>query len=228
MLTDAEYNAVLLSIQVALASVALMLPPGIAVAWLLARRRFVGKAVVDALVHLPLVLPPVVVGYLLLELFGRNGPLGGPLSRAGISVAFTWRAAAIASAVVGFPLLVRAVRLSIELVDGRLEEAARTLGATRLWTFLTVTLPLCLPGVLSGMVLAFARSLGEFGATMTFAGNVPGRTQTLPLAVYTYIQTPHAEASVHRLALVSVLLSFAALMMSDVLARRLRRRWGHA
>ncbi len=226
MLTEAESNALLLSLRVALASVLLMLPPGIAVAWLLARREFRGKAIVDALVHLPLVLPPVVVGYALLALFGRNGAMGGLLSSVGFDVAFTWRAAALAAAVVGFPLMVRAVRLSIELVDGRLEEAARTLGASRGWTFLTVTLPLCLPGILSGVMLGFARSLGEFGATITFAGNIPGRTQTLPLAVYTHLQIPGAEAAVHRLALVSVLLSLAALLVSDLVSRRVRRGLG--
>ena len=206
-----------------------MLLPGIGVAWLLARKQFYGKVLLDALVHLPLVLPPVVVGYLLLMCFGRRGWIGGWLhENFGIDIAFTWKAAAIAAAVMGFPLLVRAVRLAIELVDVRIEQAARTLGASPWRVFITITLPLSLPGVLAGAVLAFARSLGEFGATITFAGNIEGVTRTLPVAVFTYTQVPGGDGPAMRLVLISVALSLIALVGSELLARRIGRRMGAA
>jgi len=227
MLSADEWSALLLSLRVSFWSVTLMLVPGVGVAWLLARKRFHGKVLVDALIHLPLVLPPVVVGYLLLLALGRRGWIGSWMYDAwGVEVAFTWKAAAIASAVMGFPLLVRAVRLAMELVDVRIEQAARTLGAGPWRVFLTITLPLSLPGVLAGSVLAFARSLGEFGATITFAGNIEGVTRTLPVAIYTYTQVPGGDAPAARLVLVSVALSLAALVVSEVLARRIGRRIG--
>lgn len=229
MLNTEEWSALLLSLRVSLWSVAIMLLPGIAVAWLLARRKFHGKVLVDALVHLPLVLPPVVVGYLLLLLLGRRGWVGRWLyDHWDVQIAFTWKAAAIASAVMGFPLLVRAARLAIELVDPRIEQAARTLGSNPWRVFLTVTLPLSIPGVLAGVVLAFARSLGEFGATITFAGNIEGVTRTLPVAVYTYTQVPGGDAPAMRLVLVSIVISLAALVGSELLARRIGRRIGLA
>jgi molybdate transport system permease protein len=192
------------------------------VAWLLARREFPGKMVINGLIHLPLILPPVAVGYMLLLLLGHKGPLGSWLYQSfGITVAFTWKGAAIASAVMGFPLMVRAMRLSLEAVDRRLEQAARTLGATPAWVFLTVTLPLTLPGVLAGAVLAFARSLGEFGATIAFVSNIPGETRTLPLAMFSMIQTPGGDQAALRLLVISVLLAMAALVASEVLARRI-------
>ncbi|HOE97131.1 MAG TPA: molybdate ABC transporter permease subunit [Candidatus Sumerlaeota bacterium] len=226
-LTPLEWSALLLSLKVAGGCVLVSVVPGVALGWLLARRRFPGKAVVDALVHAPLVIPPVVTGVLLLAVFGRRAPLGAWLEQTfGLSLAFTWQGAVLASAVMGFPLLVRAVRLAMELVDRRLEEAARTLGAGRWRTFFSITLPLALPGFLTGCVLAFARSLGEFGATITFAGSVAGETQTIPLAVYGTLQTPGAEAATLRLSLLSILLALAALLVSEFLARRMRRRLG--
>ncbi|HSR71425.1 MAG TPA: molybdate ABC transporter permease subunit [Kiloniellales bacterium] len=224
-LTPLEVEALGLSLRVALWSVATSLPLGLLVAWLLARRDFLGKSALNAVVHLPLVLPPVVVGYLLLVLLGREGPLGRLLLHLfGVTLPFTWQGAALAAAVMAFPLMVRAMRLSLEAVDRRLEAAARTLGA-RPWTvFLTVTLPLMAPGILVGALLAFARSLGEFGATITFAANIPGETRTLPLALYTLVQTPGGEAGAYRLAGLSVLLALAALGASELLARRLRLR----
>jgi len=226
-LTALETEAIALSLRVALLSVTASLPFGLAVAWLLARYDFIGKTLINGLVHLPLVLPPVVIGYLLLVLFGRQGPLGAWLYEAfGITLAFTWKGAALAAAVMAFPLMVRAIRLSIEAVDRKLETAARTLGASRLNVFLTITLPLILPGILAGAVLAFARSLGEFGATITFVSNIPGETRTLPLALYSLIQTPDGEAGALRLVVLSIVLSLAALGLSEVLARRLRMRNG--
>ncbi len=218
-----EWTALMLSAEVAAWAVAVTLVPGVAVAWLLARKRFPGHALLDAVVHLPLVLPPVAVGYVLLVLLGRQGLVGGWL---GVQVAFTPAAAVIASAVMGFPLLVRAARLGIEAVDPRLEAAASTLGAGRLRLAATVTLPMASPGVLTGMVLMFARSLGEFGATITIAGNIPGRTRTLPLAIYTYSQTPGGHPTAVRMVLLSVVLSFAALLGSELVARRVRRAVG--
>ena len=227
-LSALEIEALGLSLRVAVWSVVTSLPLGLAVAWLLGRYEFFGKTLVNGIIHLPLVLPPVVVGYLLLLLFGRQGPLGAWLLEVfGITLAFTWEGAALAAAVMAFPLMVRAMRLSIETVDQKLETAARTLGASRLNVFITVTLPLILPGILAGAVLAFARSLGEFGATITFVSNIPGETRTLPLALYSLIQSPGGEAGALRLAILSVLLSLAALAASEALARRLRARLGN-
>lgn len=229
MLTPEEWSALLLSLRVSGCSVAIMLVPGVGCAWLLARKRFPGKVLVDALIHLPLVVPPVVVGYLLLLSLGRRGWIGRWLHDGlGVEVAFTPKAAAIAAAVMGFPLLVRAIRLAIELVDIRIEQAARTLGASPWRVFLTITLPLSLPGVVAGVMLAFARSLGEFGATITFAGNIEGVTRTLPLAVYTYTQVPGGDAPAMRLVLISIGLALAALVASELLARRIGRRIGAA
>ena len=224
-LTDSEWQAIALSLRVALASVAGSLPLGIALAWLLARRQFPGKLLLDGLVHLPLVVPPVVVGYGLLVLFGRRGPIGGWLhEELGITLIFTWKGAALASAVMGFPLMVRAIRLSLEAVDRKLEAAARTLGAGPLDVFLSITLPLALPGVLVGSVLAFARGLGEFGATIIFVGNIPGETRTIPIAIYTATQEPGGDIAALRLSIVALLLSLIALVASELLARRIDRR----
>ena len=225
-LSALEQEALGLSLRVAVVSVLVSLPFGLMVAWVLARREFFGKTLVNGLVHLPLVVPPVVVGYLLLLLLGREGPLGGFLYDVfGITVAFTWKGAAVAAGVMAFPLMVRAMRLSLELVDQRLEAAARTLGAGPFDVFVTVTLPLMSPGILAGTILAFARSLGEFGATITFVANIPGETRTLPLALYSLVQTPGGEAGALRLVLLSVLLALVALGASEVLARRLRRSY---
>ena len=224
-LTPLEIEALGLSVKVALTSVVCSLPFGLAAAWLLARRSFPGKSLVDGIIHLPLVVPPVVVGYLLLVALGRRGPVGGWLYDSfGISIAFTWKGAAVAAAVMAFPLMVRAMRLSLESVDRRLEAAARTLGAGRARVFATITLPLMAPGVLAGTVLAFARALGEFGATITFVSNIPGETRTLPIALYTLTQTPDGEAAAARLAIISVLLALAAIVASEWIARRMARR----
>lgn len=224
-LSPAEIDALLLSLRVALWATAVSLPFGLAAAWLLARRQFPGKALIDGVIHLPLVIPPVVVGFVLLVLLGRQGVIGSWLfDWFGITVAFTWRGAAFASAVMAFPLMVRAMRLSLEATDRRLETAARTLGAGPLRVFTTVTMPLIAPGILTGVVLAFARSLGEFGATITFVSNIPGETRTLPLAIFTLVQTPGAEAAIIRLVVISVALALAALIASEVLARRIDRR----
>ncbi|USA38420.1 molybdate ABC transporter permease subunit [Pelagerythrobacter marinus] len=228
MLSPAEWEVIGLSLRVSLVAMAATLPLAYALAWLLARRRFPGKVLLDALVHLPLVIPPVVTGWLLLLAFGRNGPVGALLDRAfGLSLAFHWTGAALAAGVMALPLMVRAMRLSIEAVDRRLVAAARTLGASRWRAFRTITLPLSLPGILAGLVLGFARSVGEFGATITFAANIPGETRTLPLAIYTLLQTPGGEAAVTRLALIAVLLSLAALMASEWLVRRSAGRQAH-
>lgn len=221
MLTTAEWAILLLSLKVGLVAVAGALPVAFALAWLLARARVPGKLLLDALVHLPLVLPPVVTGWALLLLFAPAGPLGGLLERSfGASVLFRWTGAAIAAGVMALPLMVRAIRLSLEAVDRQLEGAARTLGAGRWRTFWTITLPLCRPGVLAGVVLGLARSIGEFGATITFVSNVPGETETLPLAIYAALQTPGGEGQVIRLAAISVALALAALVASELLARR--------
>jgi molybdate transport system permease protein len=223
--TPAELVAIQLSLRVAIVATLASLPFGVAIAMLLARGRFPGKALLDGLVHLPLVLPPVVTGYLLLIGFGRRGPIGAFLEQTfGLVFAFRWTGAALASAVMGFPLLVRAVRLSVEAVDRRLEDAAASLGARRSVVFATVTLPLVLPGLLAGAVLAFAKALGEFGATITFVSNIPGETQTIPSAIYTALQIPGAEAAAIRLSIVSIVISFSALVLSEILARRVRRR----
>ena len=224
-LTSLEIEALLLSLRVASWSVLITLPFGIAAAWLLARRNFFGKSVIDGLIHLPLVLPPVVVGYVLLITFGRNGLIGSWLyDTFGISLIFTWRGAAIAAGVMAFPLMVRAIRLSIDAIDQRLEVAARTLGATPIDVFFTISLPLAAPGIIAGIVLAFARALGEFGATITFVANIPGETRTLPLALFTLTQTPGGETSAARLVAISVVLALVALIASEMITRHLRRR----
>src|SRR6185437_5606204 len=220
MPTREELDVVLLSLKVAAWGVAASLPIAVATAFVLARKRFPGKMLFDAAVHLPLVLPPVVVGFALLVLFGRHGPLGRLLAPLGIVFAFRWTGAALAAAVMGFPLMVRAIRLAIDAVDARLELAARTLGASRMRVFFTVTLPLAWPGLVTGALLAFARSLGEFGATITFVSNIPGETRTLPLAIYTFTQSPGEDAQALRLSILSVCLSLAALAASEWLARR--------
>ncbi len=226
-LTPEEWTAVRLSLLVATDAMLASLPFGIAVACLLARGKFWGKSALDTLVHLPLILPPVVTGYLLLLGFGRRGPIGAFLfEHFGIVLSFRWTGAALACAVMGFPLLVRAIRLSIEAVDQRLEEAAGTLGARPAFVFLAITLPLCLPGILAGMILCFAKAMGEFGATITFVSNIPGETQTLPSAIYTFTQVPGGEAGALRLTLISVAISVGALLASEFLARRLGRRLG--
>jgi len=223
--TDAEWQAISLSLRVALVSVAASLPLGIAFAWLLARRRFPGRVLVEGLVHLPLVVPPVVVGYGLLLLFGRRGILGAWLyEHFGISVIFTWKGAALAAAVMSFPLMVQAIRLSIEAVDRKLEAAARSLGAGPVDVFFTVTIPLTMPGILAGAVLAFARSLGEFGATIVFVGNIPGQTRTIPIAIYTLTQQPGGDAAALRLSLIALVLAFIALIASESVSRRIQAR----
>src|SRR5499425_1909857 len=220
-LSPDEWIAIRLSLKIALVATAVALPFGIAVAWLLARKNFWGKTLLDGLVHLPLVLPPVVTGYLLLISFGKRGPIGSFLAEHfGIVFSFRWTGAALACGVMGFPLLVRAVRLSIEAVDQRLEDAAATLGATRAWVFFTVTLPLALPGVIAGMVLCFAKALGEFGATITFVSNIPGETQTLSAAIYTYTNVPGGDAAAGRLVVVAIAIALAALIASEWFARR--------
>lgn len=223
--TPDELSAIRLSLRVALAATIATLPIGLAVALLLARVEFWGKSLLTVLVHLPLVLPPVVTGYVLLLLFGRQGPIGAFLAdHLGIVFAFRWTGAALACAVMGFPLMVRAIRLSIEMVDRRLETAAGTLGAHPLWVFATVTLPLILPGIVAGMILTFAKALGEFGATITFVSNIPGETQTLPVAIYTLTQIPGGDPAALRLTLVSVAISVVALLASELVARRILNR----
>ena len=225
MLTDYEISALMLSLKVAVVAMLTSLPVGIACAWILARLKFPGKALLDSLIHLPLVLPPVVVGYLLLVSMGRKGFIGEHLyDWFGISFSFSWRGAALAAAIVSFPLMVRAIRQSFEQVDLRLEQAARTLGASRLRVFMTITLPLATPGIISGMVLAFARSLGEFGSTITFVSNIPGETRTIPLAMYSFIETPGAEAQAFRLCVISVIIALLSLMASEWLNRRAQQR----
>ncbi len=220
-LSPEEWVAVRLSVRIALWATVVALPLGLAVAWVLARKSFWGKALLDGLVHLPLVLPPVVTGYLLLISFGRRGPIGAFLADTfGIVFSFRWTGAALACGVMGFPLLVRAIRLSIEAVDRRLEDAAATLGADRFWTFLTITLPMALPGVIAGMVLCFAKALGEFGATITFVSNIPGETQTISAAIYSYTQVPGGDAAAMRLVIVAVVIALVALVISEWLARR--------
>ncbi len=219
-----EWQAVALSLKVAVWATLASLPLGIFVAYALARWRFPGRQVLNGLVHLPLILPPVVTGYLLLLTFGRQGPVGSLLEPLGIVFAFRWTGAALAAAIMAFPLLVRAIRLSIEAVDPRLEEAAATLGASRLRVFTTVTLPLVLPGILAGAILAFAKAMGEFGATITFVSNIPGQTQTLPSAIYAFLQVPGGENSALRLVVVSIAIAMLALILSEVAAQRIARR----
>ncbi|RWR02175.1 molybdate ABC transporter permease [[Pantoea] beijingensis] len=225
MLSDLEWQALELSLKVSTVAVICSLPFGILIAWILVRCNFPGKSLLDSVIHLPLVLPPVVVGYLLLIALGRRGVVGEWLYNwFGFSFAFSWRGAALAAAVVAFPLTVRAIRLALEAVDTRLEQAARTLGAGRLRVFFTITLPLTLPGIIVGTVLGFARSLGEFGATITFVSNIPGETRTIPLAMYTLIETPGAENAAARLCVIAIILALVSLLISEWLARAGRKR----
>ncbi|STQ45683.1 Molybdenum transport system permease protein modB [Ewingella americana] len=227
MLSEYEWQAVLLSLKVSSLAVVCSLPLGILMAWVLVRCRFPGKSLLDSIIHLPLVLPPVVIGYLLLVVMGRRGVVGEWLYHwFGFSFSFSWHGAVLASAVVAFPLMVRAIRLALEAVDTKLELAARTLGASPWRVFFTITLPLSVPGIIVGIVLAFARSLGEFGATITFVSNIPGETRTIPLAMYTLIETPGAEGAAARLCVLAIILSLASLMISDWLAKRSRIRLG--
>lgn len=221
LLSDYETAALLLSLKVSSTAVIVSLPLGIICAWLLARVEFPGKAIFDSLIHLPLVLPPVVVGYLLLISMGRKGLIGQWLfDWFGLSFSFSWRGAALASAIVAFPLMVRAIRQSFETVDIRLEQAARTLGSNRWRVFFTITLPLTSPGIISGMIIAFARSLGEFGSTITFVSNIPGETRTIPLAMYSFIETPDAEYQAMRLCIISIIIALASLLASQWLTRK--------
>jgi molybdate transport system permease protein len=224
-LSPQDWTAVQLSLRIAIVSTLVALPFGIAIGMLLARGSFWGKSLLDAVVHLPLVLPPVVTGYLLLISLGRKAPLGAFLAdHFGVVFSFRWTGAALACGVMAFPLMVRAIRLSIEAIDRRLEDAAATLGANPGWTFVTVTLPLALPGIIAGMMLAFARALGEFGATITFVSNIPGETQTISAAIYTLIQVPGGDSDALKLVLISIIISFAALLASEWLARRATAR----
>jgi molybdate transport system permease protein len=225
-LSPDEWVAIHLSLKIALVATLVALPLGIAVGWLLARKNFWGKALLDGLVHLPLVLPPVVTGYLLLISFGRRGPIGAFLAdHFGVVFSFRWTGAALACGVMGFPLLVRPIRLAIEAIDRKLEDAAATLGADRLWVLLTVTLPLAMPGLIAGMVLCFAKALGEFGATITFVSNIPGETQTISAAIYTLTQVPGGDRAAARLVLVAIAISLAALVAAEWLARRAGTRF---
>jgi molybdate transport system permease protein len=225
-LSPDEWTAILLSLRIAIVATLVALPFGIALAWLLARKQFWGKTLLDGIIHLPLVLPPVVTGYLLLISFGRRGPIGAFLAdHFGIVFSFRWTGAALACGIMGFPLLVRPIRLAIEAIDRRLEDAAATLGACRLAVFATVTLPLALPGLIAGFVLCFAKALGEFGATITFVSNIPGETQTISAAIYTFTQVPGGDAAAGRLVLVAIVISLAALVVSEWLARRAGMRF---
>ena len=223
-LSPEEWQAVALSLRVAFWATLASLPLGVLTAYALARWRFPGRQLLNGLVHLPLILPPVATGYLLLLAFGTHGPLGSLLEDIGIVFAFRWTGAALAAAVMAFPLMVRAIRLSIEAVDPRFEQASATLGASGPWVFATVTLPLVLPGILAGVILAFAKAMGEFGATITFVSNIPGQTQTLPTAIYAFLQVPGGEASALRLVGIAVVVSMAALLLSEFVARRVARR----
>ena len=227
-LTEYEISALLLSLKISVVAVLFSLPPGILIAWVLSRLDFPGKSLLDGIVHLPLVLPPVVVGYLLLISMGKQGPIGSWLYEwFGLSFSFSWQGAALAAAVVAFPLLVRAIRLSLDAVDIKLEQAARTLGANRLKVFMTITLPLTLPGLLAGTILAFARCIGEFGATITFVSNIPDETRTLPLAMFSFIETPGAENEAARLCVIAIIVALASLLGSEWLTRRARKRFAH-
>ncbi|MET0358928.1 MAG: molybdate ABC transporter permease subunit [Pararhizobium sp.] len=224
-LSDAEWTAIRLSLKVSAVAMLASLPLALLAAMALARGRFWGRSLLNGLVHLPLILPPVVTGFLLLILFGRRGPVGAFLETyTGLVFSFRWTGAALACAVMGFPLMVRSIRLSIEAVDGRLEQAAATLGAAPAWVFATITLPLILPGIIAGMILSFAKAMGEFGATITFVSNIPGETQTLSAAIYTFTQVPGGDSGALRLTLVSVVLSMAALLLSEWLATAAARR----
>jgi molybdate transport system permease protein len=224
-LTPDEWRAVALSLRVSFWATLVSLPVGIAVAYVLARYRFWGRQLLNGLVHLPLILPPVVTGYLLLLTFGRKGAVGAFLDQAfGLVFAFRWTGAALAAAVMAFPLMVRAIRMAIEAVDPRLEAAAGTLGASRPWVFVTVTLPLILPGIVAGAILGFAKAMGEFGATITFVANIPGQTQTLPSAIYAYLQVPGGDAAAFRLVLVAIAIAMLALLLSEWVGRSVARR----
>ena len=228
VLTNAEIEALTLSVKVAAFCTLLICVPAIAVAWLLAKKEFFGKSLLDGLVHIPLILPPVVPGFLLLLMFGNQGLIGKWLHQTfGITIAFTWFGAVIASAVMAFPHMVRSSRLAITQVNNKLEIAAQSLGASRLRVFFTITLPLSISGVLTGLILAFSRSLGEFGATITFVGNIEGETRTLPLAIYTYTQMPNGDIAAMRLVIISVLIALGALVMSNLLERRMAKKMGH-
>lgn len=223
-LSPQEWSAVALSLRVSFWATLFSLPLGVFVAYALARWQFAGKQLLNGVVHLPLILPPVVTGYLLLLTLGTKAPIGGFLADFGIIFAFRWTGAALAAAVMGFPLMVRAIRLSIESVDPKLEQAAATLGASPVWIFATVTLPLILPGIIVGTILAFAKAMGEFGATITFVSNIPGQTQTLPSAIYAFLQVPDGEGSALRLVVVSIIVAMSALVLSEILAARVSRR----
>ncbi len=225
LLTPQEITIISLSLKIAFTAVLASLPFAIFFAWVLAKKQFWGKSLLDGFLHLPLVLPPVVIGYLLLISMGRQGAIGQFFYQVfGLSFSFNWKGAALASAVVSFPLLVRSIRLSIELIDEKLEQAARTLGASACRVFYTISLPLMLPGILSGIVLAFARCLGEFGATITFVSNIPDQTQTIPLAMFTFIETPGAESSATRLCIISILLALASLWCSEKINQNMKKR----
>ncbi|MGA0315158.1 MAG: molybdate ABC transporter permease subunit [Alphaproteobacteria bacterium] len=226
MLSPEELNGLLLSLKVSFWATACSLPVGLIVAWILARYEFPGKILVDGLVHLPLVLPPVVVGYLLLVTLNPNGTIGRILSQAGIEIGFTWIGASVAAAIMAFPLMVRAMRLAFEMIDQRLELAARTLGASSFRMLFHISIPLAMPGIMTGTILAFARCLGEFGATITFVSNIPGETRTLPLAVYTLTQTPDGEAAAFRLVVISILIALIALAISEIITRKAKARLG--
>jgi molybdate transport system permease protein len=225
-LSPDEWTAIALSLRIAVVATAFALPFGIAIGWLLARKEFWGKTLLDGLVFLPLVLPPVVTGYLLLISFGRKGPIGAFLAdHFGLVFSFRWTGAVLSCGVMGFPLMVRPIRLALEAIDRRLEDAAATLGADRMWVFLTVTLPLALPGIIAGIVLCFARALGEFGATITFVSNIPGETQTISAAIYTLLQIPNGDAAAGRLVLIAIVIALAALIASEWFARRAGMRF---
>lgn len=227
-LGPAEWQAVALSLQVSLWATLASLPLGILVAYALARWSFPGKQILNGIVHLPLILPPVVTGYVLLLTLGTRGPVGSVLADWGIVLAFRWTGAAVAAAVMAFPLMVRAIRLSIEAVDPKLEQASATLGASPMWVFLTVTLPMALPGIVAGTILAFAKAVGEFGATITFVSNIPGQTRTIPSAIYAFLQVPGGEEAAVRLVIVSVLVAMGALLLSELIGRRVAARVGGA
>lgn len=227
--TDAEIEALLLSVKVATFCSILIAVPAVAIAWLLAKKEFIGKSLLDGIVHIPLILPPVVPGFLLLLVFGNQGLIGKWLQNTfGITIAFTWFGAVVASAVMAFPLMVRSSRLAIAQVDSKLEKVAQGLGAGGLRVFFTITLPLALPGVITGLILAFSRSLGEFGATITFVGNIESETRTLPLAIYTFTQMPDGELAAFRLVVISISIALAALVISNILERKMMRRIGNA
>lgn len=226
-MTELEYQALMLSLKVGAYAVVWLIPLGVALAWLLSRKEFIGKSILDSLIHLPLVLPPVVIGYLLLISLGRQGVLGSWLfDHFGLVFSFNWKGAVIACIVVALPLMVRSVRLSLDNVDPKLEHAASTLGASPLKVFLTITLPLTIPGIITGTMLSFARSLGEFGATISFVSNIPGETQTIPLAMYNFIETPGAEMEAARLCIISIVLALSTLMISEWLNRKAASRLG--